>query len=130
VWTVIDPYGQGFRLQMIPAATNTTYQVMLRAQLKPQRFTSITSSTFINPIPDDFSHYFMQGVRTYCYQRSPLAPIRAKFASEYQLWLKALADAEGQGDREEESYGAYPDTDIMGGYDVGANSDFFPWGPR
>jgi hypothetical protein len=112
VWTVIDPLGQGFRIQMIPAQAGVVWQIMIRAQYKPVRFTTL--NTTLNPLPDDFSQYFMQGFRAYCYQRSPEEKVRAKFQAEYQLWLKSIGDAEGQGDREAESYGAYPSDDLMG----------------
>jgi len=126
VWTVADPYGQGFRLQMIPAQAGVVFQVLLRAQFKPVRFSSITS--FIDPVPDDFADYFMQGFRALCYQRSPESAIRAKFPAEYQLWQKSLSDAEGQADRETESYGAYPATDLMGGYDCPGPRPDWPYG--
>ena len=112
VWTVVDPRGQGFRLQMIPAQAGVVWQVILRAQYKPVKFTSLTQT--LDPMPDDFVHYFQQGFRAYCYQRSPEEKVRAKFQAEYALWQKAILDAEGQADREPESYGAYPSNDIMG----------------
>lgn len=127
VWTVIDPYGQGFRVQLIPAQAGNVWQVNLRAQYKPQRFTSL--SQFIDPIPDDFSQYFLQGFRAYCYQRSPEAAVRAKFETEYQLWQKSLGDAEGQADRETESYGAYPSSSIMGSWDAVNPGPAWPFAP-
>lgn len=111
VWTVVDPRGQGIRLQMIPAAAGVVWQVMLRGQYKPPRFTSLAQT--LDPIPDDFERYFKQGFRALCYQRSPEDKVRAKFAPEYALWQKAISEAEGQADREEESYGAYPSSDLM-----------------
>jgi hypothetical protein len=126
-WTVADPYGQGFRLQPIEASGAVVWLVMLVGQYKPARFSSL--GQFINPIPDDFSQYFMQGFRAYCYQRSPEAKIRERFQTEYQLWLKAIQDAEGQADREMEAYGAYPGTDVMGGYDCPWPSAAWPFAP-
>lgn len=127
VWTVIDPYGQGFRIQMIPSEAGTVWQVMLRAQAKPPRFTSL--SQFINPVPDDFSEYFKQGFVTFCYQRSPEAAIRAKFSGEFQLWQKSLVDSQEQADRETESFGAYPSDSIMdnAGSFLGPSADW-PYG--
>ncbi|MCU1305170.1 MAG: hypothetical protein JWQ87_5454 [Candidatus Sulfotelmatobacter sp.] len=126
-WTVADPYGQGFRLQPIEASGGVIWLVLLVGQTKPTRFTSLKQ--FINPIPDDFSQYFMQGFRTYCYQRAPEQKVRARFQEEYSLWQKALMDAEGQADREPNLYGAYPSTDIMGGYDCPYPSASWPYGP-
>lgn len=115
VWTVVDPYGQGFRIQQIPAQAGVVWQIMLRAQAKPPKFTSL--GQFINPVPDDFAEYFKQGFVTYCYQRSPEAAIRAKFQNEYLLWQKALTDSQEQADRETESWGAYPTDSLLGSGD-------------
>lgn len=123
IWTVIDPKGQGFRLQMIPAQAGVVWQVMIRAQYKPQRFTSLSAT--LDPLPDDFAHYFMQGFRAYCYQRSPEEKVRAKFAPEYALWQASILDAEGQADREPESFGAYPSSEIMDGSAItGPRADY------
>lgn len=111
VWTIVDPTGQGFRLQMIPAAAGVVWQIMIRAQYKPPRFTALGQT--LDPIPDDFERYFKQGFRALCYQRSPEEKVRAKFAPEYALWQKGISEAEGQADREEESYGAFPASEIM-----------------
>lgn len=127
VWTVIDPYGQGFRVQLIPAQAGVVWQIMLRAQYRPPRFTSL--SQFINPIPDDFSDYFKQGFVAYCYQRSPEDKVRAKFSTEYQLWIKALKDAQGQADRETESWGAYPSTPLLDTADFPYPGPAWPYSP-
>lgn len=111
VWTVVNPYSQGFRLQNIPTQAGNVWQVNLRGQFKPVRFTSL--SQFINPIPDDFSMYFAQGFRAKCYQRSPEAAVRAKFEAEYGLWQKALIDAQEQDSREPDSFGFYPTDSLM-----------------
>lgn len=128
VWTVVDPYGQGFRMQAIPAQSGTVWQVMLVGQNKPTRFTALNQ--FINPLPDDFSHYFLQGFRAHCYQRSIDSKVRAKFQPEYELWLKSMADAVGQADRETESFGAYPSESFMGDYESTAPNAANPynWG--
>jgi hypothetical protein len=112
-WIVVDPSGQGIRLQGTPAQAGVVWQVILRGQSKPVRFTLL--GTTIDPVPDDFSAYFMQGFRAYCYQRSPEAKIRAKFDVEYKLWLMALSTAEGQADREPEAFCFYPSDNFTGG---------------
>jgi hypothetical protein len=100
---------------MIPAAAGVVWQIMIRAQYKPVRFTSLAQT--LSPLPDDFAEYFKQGFRAYCYQRSPEESVRKKFQPEYMLWQKEILDAEGQADREPESYGAYPSSSIQdGGY--------------
>lgn len=126
-WVTVDPYGQGIRLQMIPAQAGVVWQIMLTAQFKPVRFTSLGQT--LNPMPDDFSSYFMQGFRAYCYQRSPEDKIRAKFAGEYALWQKKLSESEAKADRETESFGAYPSTDIMGGWGVPNPGPAWPYTP-
>ena len=112
-WTIVNPYGQGFRLSLTPPQAGVVWQVILRAQYKPTRFTRLSQT--LDPMPDDFSRYFMQGFRAYCYQRSPEAKVRDKFQAEYALWQKSIMDAEGQADREPEGYGAYPSSSIMEG---------------
>lgn len=127
-WKVVDPYGQGFRLQLIPAQAGVVWQVMLRGQGQPVRFASL--SQFIDPVPDDYSEYFKQGFVAFCYQRSPEAAIRSKFPAEFQLWQKALMDALGQADRETESFGAYPSDDLMGtGWDSPGPRPDWPYSP-
>jgi hypothetical protein len=129
VWTVVDPYGQGFRIQPTPAQAGNVWQIMLRAQAKPVRFTSLQQ--FINPVPDDYSEYFKQGFVAFCYQRSPEAAIRAKFQVELALWQKALTTCDEQSNRETESWGAYPSDDIMGTWDsfTGPRADWPFSGP-
>lgn len=130
VWTVVDPYSQGFRLQNIPTQAGNVWQINLRGQFKPAQFTQLTQ--FINPIPDDFSRYFAQGFRAKCYERSPEAAIRAKFDAEYKLWLKGLIEAQEQDSREPDSFGFYPSDSIMGDYcDSGIvrADNPYGWGP-
>lgn len=112
-WVTVDPSGQGIRLQLIPAQAGNVWQVILRGQKKPVRFTSL--GTTLDPIPDDFATYFMQGFRAYCYQRSPESKIAAKFDREFKLWIQNLQQAEGQADREQESFCFYPSDNFTGG---------------
>jgi len=127
-WVVVDPLGQGIRLQLIPAQAGVVWQVILRGQYKPVRFTSFGQT--ISPVPDDFSSYFMQGFRAYCYQRSPEAKIRAKFDVEFKLWQGSLATAEGQADREQESFCFYPSDNFTGGvWDMPYAGPAWPFSP-
>lgn len=128
VWTVIDPYSQGFRLQNIPAQAGNVWQINLRAQFKPVKFTSLQQS--LNPVPDDFIDLFMQGFRAKCYQRSPETKIRQKFTVEYSLWKERLLAAKGKDSREEDSFGFYPSDDIMSsGLDLVYPRADWPYGP-
>src|ERR1700741_3343914 len=127
-WTVIDPKGQGFRLQLIPAQAGVVWQVIMRAQSKPVKFTSL--ATTIDPGPEEASSYFMQGFRAYCYQRSPETKTRAKFDTEFKLWLAALAKGEGQSDREQESFVFYPSDNFTGGvWDMPYPGPAWPFSP-
>ena len=127
-WVVVDPTAQGIRLQLIPAQTGVVWQVIIRGQYKPVRFTSLNVT--LNPLPDDFASYFMQGFRAYCYQRSPEAKIRAKFEIEYKLWIANLLQAEGQADREQEAFCFYPSDNFTGGYfENYYPSAAWPYGP-
>lgn len=106
VWTAINPNGQGFRLSPIPPKQGQVWTINPIAQSRINLFTSLTQT--IDPVPDDLYMYFRDGFFAQCYRRHPDPKIRAKFASEWQLWLKSLDDAVKRFDREMDDYGFYP----------------------
>ena len=106
VWTAINPAGQGFRLNPIPAQTGTVWVVNVVGQMKANRFKNVAQT--LEPIPDDYEWAFKQGFFAQCYRRNPDPKIRAKFTMENQLWLQALDKAVRQSDREEDDFGFYP----------------------
>lgn len=128
VWTAINPKGQGFRLQPLPPQTGVTWMIVVEAQVRAPRFTSLSQT--LEPIPDDYSSYFKQGFFAECYRRNPDPKIRAKYPLERQLFLEALDKAVRQADREEDDYGFYPGTSIMdSGIGVNPISPANPYGP-
>ena len=131
IWTVVNPKGQGFRINPIPGQTGPVWLIQPVAQNRVQRLTSYAQ--YLDPIPDDFYTFFKQGFFAQCYRRSPDPKTRAKFEMEYKLWQVALVNAVRQGGRELDDWGFYPTQNVMdqdgyGGY-VGANPSqpFGPW---
>jgi hypothetical protein len=125
VWTAINPAGQGMRLAPIPPQQGQVWQINPVGQARFQRFTSLTQT--INPIPDDYSQYFLDGFICQCYRRHPDAKVRAKFPEEYKLWLTALDQAVKQADRELDDYGFYTSSIMGGGGNVGYLGPAWPY---
>jgi hypothetical protein len=121
VWTVAAPLSQGFRIRPLPPQQGVCYQINLIAQQKaPPPFTNLNQ--FINPIPDDYAHYFRDGFQTYCYKMSPDPAIRKMFPVMKQNWLASITAALKQGDHEADSAGFIPDRTVVapqGGIDIG-----------
>jgi hypothetical protein len=113
VWTVVDPYGMGFRILPVPAQTGVVWQFNLWGQALPIRFTSLQQTLF--PLPDQYESNFRQMFTAQCYRYSPEAKIREKFEREWALAMKALVDCRKKSDRELEENVFTPDRGIMGG---------------
>ena len=112
VWTVLDPNGWGFRFVPVPTQTGTEWQFNLTAQMKPVRFVSLSQT--LAPLPDEFETFFRDGFIAQCYRRSPEKAVNAKFATEWQLWLKALNDLRVKEDRELEEHKFIPSRTVFG----------------
>jgi hypothetical protein len=113
VWTVLDPFGQGFRILPVPVQTGLLWQFNLVGQMKPVRFTS-TNQT-LAPFPDEFETHFQMGLIAQLYRFSPQAKIYNKFPEAWRLWLKSLDELRSKEDREMEENMFVPDRGIMGG---------------
>ena len=113
VWTVVDPWGQGFRIFPPPSETGTVWEFNLTGQAQPVRFTSLGETLF--PLPDQFETNFRMGFIAQCYRYSPEAKTRAKFKDEWQLWLASLNELRAKQDRELEENMFVPERSIMGG---------------
>lgn len=113
VWTVVDPLGQGIRVNPGPSQTGIVWQFNLVAQARPVRFTAL--SQLLSPIPDDWEPYFRAGFIAQCYRYSPDSKVRAKFHDEWQMWLASLLTARMKEDRELEDYGFCPERSILSG---------------
>lgn len=103
VWTAINPAGQAMRLSPIPPQQGQVWQINPLGQASFQRFTSLTQT--LDPIPDDWSQYFMDGFITQCYRRHPDTKVRAKFPDEWKLWLASLDASVKKADRELDDVG-------------------------
>jgi len=125
VWTVVDPYGQGFRILPIPSQSGKVWQFNLIGQQKPPLFTSL--SQMLDPLPDDYATLFRQGFVTFCYQRSPLAKVQAKFDKEFELWRAALQLAKVKSDRERDAAGFVAES-IIAPLGIGWVGPAFPFG--
>jgi hypothetical protein len=106
VWTVVAPMSQGFRVFPLPGATGPVYQLTPYYQMLLQKMTTLDA--LINPIPEDFNFNFQIGLEIMCKQSSPNPNDRAEGLKMWPLWLRALADIRKQGNREPDSYGAFP----------------------
>jgi hypothetical protein len=113
VWTVVDPWGQGIRVQPVPYQTGRVFQILLTGQAQPVRFTSLAQTLF--PLPDQFEPNFRQGFIAQCYRYSADSKVRGKFKDEWQLWLASLVELRAKQDRELEENMFVPDRGIMSG---------------
>jgi hypothetical protein len=106
IWTAVNPYGQGVRLNPIPSQQGKVYQVRLFGQKQPVMFTSL--SQFIEPIPDSYAAYFRRGFIAYAYMHAKDIKVQRKFESQQSLWMAALITASKSMDRERDNAGIYP----------------------
>jgi hypothetical protein len=113
IWTVVDPYGQGFRILPVPSQTGVVWQFNLWGQALPIKFTSLQQTLF--PLPDQYEPNFRQLFIAQCYRYSPEKTVSAKFQREWQLGMEALANCRKKSDRELEENVFTPDRSIMGG---------------
>jgi hypothetical protein len=108
VWTVVDPWSQGFRLYPLPNATGPVYLILPYYQLKPPRITTLAAT--LDPIPDDYSRHFTQGLEFRCMMAQPDPKKKQEARQDYNLWLKAQEDELRQGDSEVNAYRLMPAT--------------------
>ncbi len=112
VWTVVSPYGQGFRLYPMPSQTGVVWQFNLVGQSLPVQYTSMAQS--LAPLPDDYEPHFRKGCVANAYQYSPEAKVAVKFAGQWKLWTQSLVEARQKTDRERDGYKFVPARTIMG----------------
>ena len=112
VWTVVDPYGQGIRINPVPSQSGVVWQFNLSGQTKPQRFTSLTQTLF--PLPDSMEPYFRQGCVAQAYRYSQSTKVREKFDREWPLWIKSLVLVREKEDKERDASRFTPARSVMG----------------
>lgn len=128
VWTAINPKGQGFRLNPMPTQNGPVWQVTPIGQARIPQFTRM--SQYLEPIPDDYFSYFKDGFFAQCYRYHPDPKVRAKFESEYTLWMSSLKRAVSQGSREEDDFGFVPGSNVMDtGWAYNPVNPAMPYGP-
>jgi hypothetical protein len=111
-WTVADPDAQGFRFLPRPPSGGNVWLARIFAQKKaPPRF--INLGQYIEPIPDDYSKWFIDGFIAYSHRYSSNPSVVSRFEIRRQEWLDSVGAAARQGDREDEAKGFYPDQPIM-----------------
>lgn len=125
VWTVMDPNGVAFRVNMLATYGSNVWQFNVTYQQRAPLITSLTQ-TFA-PIPDDLQYLIKQGFLAFCYKKSD----RNTFQIEYAQWLADIQQALEQTDREAQTFGIYPADSLQntgGGSGVGTYG--FPgwWG--
>jgi hypothetical protein len=116
VWTVMDPNGIAFRVNMLATYGSNVWQFNVTYQQRAPLMTSL-SQTFA-PIPDDLQYLIKQGFLAFCYKKSD----RATFNIEYAQWLEDIQQALEQTDRETQTFGIYPADSLQntgGGSGVG-----------
>jgi hypothetical protein len=124
-WTVLDPNGWGFRFIPVPSQTGTQWQMNIIAQMKPVRFVSLSQT--LSPLPDELEPHFRDGFIAQCYRRSPEKSVYAKFAPEWQLWLKNLNDLRQREDRELEENRFIPTRTVFGSARSASNFQGAAW---
>lgn len=100
VWTVVDPYGQGFRIFPVPNQTGVVWEFNLVGQMLPIRFTQL--NTLLAPLPDQFETNFRMGMTAQLYRYSPSEKVRATAEREWMRWLASLTELRAKQDREKE----------------------------
>ena len=111
VWTVADPKAQGFRVHPRPPIGGNVWLMRIFAQMKPPpRFLNL--GQFIDPVPDDYCKWFIDGFIAYTHRYSSNPAVIARFERNKAAWIDAIAAAARQGDREDESKGFFPDQPI------------------
>ena len=105
-WTVAGPMSQGFRVSPLPGAAGPVWQITPYYQMKA--IALATLGAVINPIPDDFSRMFQDGMEAYCLKASPNPGDFKRGQDAEAKWLKSMMDSRKQGDREPDAYAMLP----------------------
>jgi hypothetical protein len=111
-WTVADPNAQGFRFLPRPPTGGNVWLMRIFAQMKqPPRY--INLGQFIDPIPDEYAKWFIDGFIAYTHRYSTNPAVLARYPLMKREWLESVAAAARQGDKEDEAKGFFPDQAIQ-----------------
>ena len=127
VWTAVNPENWGFRLAPLPPQTGVPYQIFPAYQKKPPTFSSLAQT--IDPIPDDYSSAFIDGMVAHFYSGVTDPKIRAKHADAVAMWEKDLKESKQSQDRTRDQAIMFPSSSIMGSGDVYYPNAARPYGP-
>jgi hypothetical protein len=125
-WMVVDPNGQGMRIDPVPSQTGAVWQFNLSGQAQPVRFTSLSQTLF--PLTDNFETTFRQGCTAQAYRYSQSTKVREKFDKEWTLWLRSLVLARQKEDKERDASRMQPARTVLGsGGSRGSWGATWPW---
>ena len=96
-----------------PASGATTWLLRLFGQQAARRVSALTDT--LDPIPDNYSNWFIDGFIAYAHRHSANPVVRARYPAMKAEWLGAMDAAVREGNREEENYGFYPGRTVMDG---------------
>jgi hypothetical protein len=111
-WTVVDPNGQGIRINPVPSQSGCVWQFLLSGQAKPIRFTQLSQT--LSPLPDTFEPTFRQGCTAQAYRYSQSSKVVAKFDKEWPLWIRSLVLSREKEDKERDASKFTPARSIVG----------------
>jgi hypothetical protein len=126
VWTVCNPFAQGYRLIPMPPQSGVVYKIEPIGQRNPPRFTTLKQN--IDPVPDDYASSFITGVYTYCHKYSTDPNLKKEFPTLRAMWLADIMSALKQGDRETDNAGFVPSRSVMASGDSGDVGPANPYG--
>lgn len=122
-WTVVDPNGQGIRINPIPSQTGCVWQFNLTGQAKPVRFSTLAQT--LAPLSDDFETTFRKGCQIQAYSYSSLEKVANKFKNEWPQWIRSLTLMRMKEDKERDASRFTPARSVLG---VGGPRGGW-WGP-
>ena len=111
VWTVVGPDSQGFRVSPLPGAAGPVWQIIPYYQMRAPVIKDL--QTTLDPVPDDSSRFFQQGMEAYCLAGSKDPSDKERGIQAIARWLKAMEDIRKQGDREVNVYALLPATSVV-----------------
>jgi hypothetical protein len=112
VWQICDPKAQGIRFTPRPPSGGNVWLCRLFAQRKARpRFVNLQQ--YIDPIPDDYAKWFIDGFMAYAHRYSSNPAVIARYKGMKLEWLEAMEAAAKQGGREDEAKGFFPDKPIQ-----------------
>lgn len=113
IWTVLDPQGQGIRLNPVPGPQALVWQFYLIGQLIPPRFTAMSQT--LSPLTDEFEPNFRAGVIAQSYFYSPDAKVKSKADKAWAMWQQSLQSFRQRQDKELEEFKLVPGKRIGSG---------------